>query len=62
MKQDVLKHAVSGAPKRVPTRDEPDVADEDGDAGAGYFTMRSSFLLLRESFIQISASYKTWFV
>ena len=62
MKQDVLKHAVSGSPKRVSTRDAPDVAGEDADAGAGYFTMRSSFLLLRESLIQISASYKIWFV
>ena len=64
MKHDVLKHAVSGGPpKSVPTSDAPDAADPDAAAvGAGYFTMRSSFLLLRESLIQISASYNTWFV
>ena len=64
MKHDVLKHAVSGGPKSVSTSDAPDAfrPDAAAAAGAGYFTMRSSFLLLRESLIQISASYRTWFV
>ena len=72
MKQDAPKHAVSGGPKRAPTRDPPE-RGEDPDAAvgaavaaaaawAGYFTMRSSFLLLRASLIQTSASYRTWFV
>lgn len=58
-----MKHVSSG-PKSVPTSVAPEAAvvEADAGAGAGYFTMRSSFLLLRESLIQISASYKIWFV